>query len=69
MGVIELTDVATLHELAQLVHKAAEPIIVLDEGRDCFAVMSIAVLERLLFDSALMNSFACEHAQRGKGRS
>ena len=68
MGVIELTDVSSLLELAQLVQKAAEPIIVLDEGRDCMAVMSIAVLERLLFDSALMNSFACEHGQRPKGR-
>jgi len=56
MDTVMLENCHNTEQLVVEVHRSDEPVIVLDgEGDECLVAMAPAVLERILFDTALLN--------------
>lgn len=55
MGSIELRSLPNVSALVSEVHNSEEPVIVYDGADECLVAMRPAVLERLLFDTDLLN--------------
>ena len=51
-----LTDLASVDDLVKATQQAEEPVIVFDGEDECLVAMRPTVLERLLFDSDLLNA-------------
>ena len=55
MGSIELRSLSGVEALVAAVHETDEPVIVFDGDDECMVAMRPAVLERILFDTDLLN--------------
>ena len=55
MDTVMLENCPSTEQLVGLAQKSLEPIIVLDESSECMVVMAPSVLERILFDTAILN--------------
>ena len=55
METVALNTLQTVRELVAQAHATEEPIIVFDGDDECLVAMRPAVLERILFDTGLLN--------------
>ena len=62
MEAFAVTDYETVQDLVNGVYQRSEPVILMDGPTECLVVMSPAMLERILFDGSLLNSFPREGA-------
>ena len=55
MGSVSLCALENIQALVSCVHESDEPVVVLDGQDECLVAMRPAVLERILFDTDLLN--------------
>ena len=51
-----IESLSCINDLVGAVHASEEPVVVFDGDDECMVAMRPAVLERLLFDSSLLNA-------------
>lgn len=55
MGSIELRTLSSVSDLVAAVHETDEPVVIQDGESECLVAMRPSVLERILFDTDLLN--------------
>ena len=55
MEALQITNLENVSDLVAAAQRADEPIIVFDGDDECLVAMRPAVMERILFDTSLLN--------------